>query len=213
LRYVLRALASEPGFFQTPHEAIARLRPQVDAERRRLTHDFEIEGSSDERQRDWTRLADGAVIGLSYLARLCVNAGTRSAVAPFALMAVGKYGARGCDADITLEVQYLLSENQESWERSGQIFAFICRGLAELGFEYQGTVGTAVECARTARCDAVAAARFATARFLSGQYGLHAGFVAMCRAVAPRAPSMPAGPDQLLPVAMRRHDRVDVGRD
>jgi hypothetical protein len=151
LRHALRALASEPDFFQAPHEAIARLRPRVDAERRRLAQDAKIGGSLDQRRRSWTRLADGTAIGLSYLARLCIDAGARSAVAPFALMAIGKYGARRCDADTILEVQCLLPENQESWERNGRIFAFFCIGLAELGFEYHGTVGTALECARAAR--------------------------------------------------------------
>jgi hypothetical protein len=95
-------------------------------------------------------------------------------------------------------LQYLLPENQESWERSGLIVAFMRIGLAELGLAYQDAVGTAVECARTARCDAIAAARFATARFLSGQYGLHAGFVLLRQAAMP-------------PRAVE--DRADVGCD
>jgi hypothetical protein len=82
LRHALRALASKPDFFRAaPHEAIARLRPQVNRERRRLGQDLTIGGSRDERLRSWTRLADGAVIGLSHLARVCVDAATRSAVA------------------------------------------------------------------------------------------------------------------------------------
>ena len=82
-----------------------------------------------------------------------------------------KYGARYCDPDTILELQYLLPEDEESWERSGRIVAFIRFGLAELGLDHlQDTVGTALECARLAHGDAVAAARFATARFLGGQY-------------------------------------------
>ena len=177
LRHALRALASKPDFFRAPHEAIARLRPRVDKERRRLGQDLTIGGSRVERRRSWTRLADGAVIGLSFLARVCVDVEARSMVAPFALIAVGKYGARCCDPDTVLELQYLLPEDQESWERGGRIVAFMRIGLAELGLEHHDAMGTAVECARVARGDAIAAARFATARFLSGQYGLHAGFV------------------------------------
>lgn len=184
LRHALRALASDPGFFRAPHETIAQLRPRVDAARRRVAENLEIGASLDERSRSWTRLADGVVIGLSHLARVCADATARSAVAPFTLMAVGSYGARCCDADTLLEAQYLLPDNLETWERSGQIVAFMRTGLAELGFAYQVAVGTAVECACAARCDADAAARFATARFLGGQYALHAGFVSMRRALA-----------------------------
>jgi UTP:GlnB (protein PII) uridylyltransferase len=185
LRHALRALASEPDFFRAPHEAIARLRPRVDAERRRLARDLEIGCSLDERLRSWARLADGAVTGLSQLARVCVDGKARSTVAPFAFIAVGKYGARCCDPDTILELQCLLPEDQESWERGGRIVAFLRIGLAELGLEHHDAMGTAVECARVARGDAIAAARFATARFLSGQYGLHAGFVMLRRAAAP----------------------------
>jgi hypothetical protein len=177
LRHALRALASEPGFLRAPHDAIARLRTQVYAAHRCLAQDFKSGGSLDERLRSWTRLADGAVIGLSYLARLSVDAEARSAVAPFAVLAVGEYGARRCDPESVFELQYLLPEDQKSWERSGRIVAFIRIGLTELGLaHYRDAVGTAVACASVARGDPVAAARFATARFLSGQYGLYAGF-------------------------------------
>ena len=140
----------------------------------------------------------------------------RSASAPFALMAVGEYGARRCDPDTILEVHYLLAETSETWERGEQISTFICVGLANLGFEYHGGVSTALECARATRCDAGEAARLATARFLSGQYGLYAGFVAMRRALATRVLAVtdahgtqPAA----MPMAMRLRDHVDVGRD
>jgi UTP:GlnB (protein PII) uridylyltransferase len=177
LRHALRALASEPDFFRAPHQAIARLRPRIYAEHRRLAQVTKIHGSLDERLRSWTRLADGAIIGLSHLARLSVDVEARSAVAPFAVMAVGEYGARRCGPETILELQYLLPEDQRSWERSGRIVAFIRIGLTELGLaHYRDAVGTAVACASVARGDPVAAARFATARFLSGQYGLYAGF-------------------------------------
>jgi UTP:GlnB (protein PII) uridylyltransferase len=177
LRPALRALASEPDFFRAPHQAIARLRPRIYAEHRRLAQVTKIHGSLDERLRSWTRLADGAIIGLSHLARLSVDVEARSAVAPFAVTAVGEYGARRCGPESILELQYLLPEDQRSWERSGRIVAFIRIGLAELGIQHhRDAVGTAVECACVARGDPTAAARFATARFLSGQYGLYAGF-------------------------------------
>jgi UTP:GlnB (protein PII) uridylyltransferase len=177
VRHALRALASEPDSLRAPHEAIARLRPRIDAERRRLAHG--LGGSLDERLRRWTRLADGAIIGLSHLARVCSDIEARSAIAPFALIAVGKYGARRCDPDSSLELQYLLPEDQESLERGGRIVTFMRIGLAELGLAHRDAVGTAVECARVARAVGGAAAWFATARFLSGQYGLHAGFMGM----------------------------------
>jgi hypothetical protein len=85
LRHALRALASEPGFLRAPHDAIAQLRTQVYAAHRRLAQDFNSGGSLDERLRSWTRLVDGAVIGLSYLARLSVDAEARSAVAPLTI--------------------------------------------------------------------------------------------------------------------------------
>ena len=47
-----------------------------------------------------------------------------------------KYGARYCDPDTILELQYLLPEDEESWERSGRIVAFIRFGLAELGLDH-----------------------------------------------------------------------------
>ena len=102
LRHALRALASEPDFFRAPHQAIARLRPRIYAEHRRLAQVTKIHGSLDERLRSWTRLADGAIIGLSHLARLSVDVEARSAVAPFAVMAVGKYGARCCGPETIL---------------------------------------------------------------------------------------------------------------
>jgi UTP:GlnB (protein PII) uridylyltransferase len=143
-------------------------------------------GSLDERLRSWTRLADGAVIGLSYLARLSVDAEARSMVAPFAVLAVGAYGARRCGPDSVFELQYVLPEDQRSWERSGRIVAFIRIGLTELGLaHYRDAVGTAVACACVARGDPVVAARFATARFLSGRYGLYAGFAGVL--VEPRS--------------------------
>ena len=186
LRHALRALASEPGFLRAPHNAIARLRTQVYAAHRRLAQDFKSGGSLDERLRCWTRLADGAVIGLSYLARLSVDAEARSMVAPFAVLAVGAYGARRCGPDSVFELQYVLPEDQRSWERSGRIVAFIRIGLTELGLaHYRDAVGTAVACACVARGDPVVAARFATARFLSGRYGLYAGFAGVL--VEPRS--------------------------
>jgi len=216
LRHALRALASEPDLFRAPHRAIARLRPQVDAERRLLAENHKTGGSLDEQWHSWTRLADGALIGLSYLVRLCIGARSRSVVAPFTLVAVGEYGARRCNPDTILEVQYLLPENLETWERGEQISTFICVGLANLGFEYHGGVGTALECARATRCDAGVAARLATARFLSGQYGLYAGFVAMRRALATRVLAVADADGAVpgsMPMAMRLRDRVDVGRD
>jgi hypothetical protein len=176
LRHALRALASEPDFFRAPHTAIARLRPRIDAERTRLAQHLSV----DERLRRWTRLADGAVVGLSHLARLCVDAEARSAVAPFAVMAVGTYGAGCCDIDSILELQYLLPEDQRSWERTGRIVAFMSKGLAELGLaHHRDAVGTTVECAWVARGDPSASARLAAKRFLSGQFGLYAQFAAL----------------------------------
>ena len=102
LRHALRALASEPDFFRAPHQAIARLRPRFYAEHRRLVQVTKIRGSLDERLRSRTRLADGAIIGLSHLARLSVDVEACSAVAPFAVMAVGKYGARRCGPETIL---------------------------------------------------------------------------------------------------------------
>ena len=107
LRHALRALGSEPDFYREPHGEIARLRPQLDRERMRLAEDLETGGSREQQLRSWTRIADGAVIGLSHLARLCVGAPSRSAVAPFALVAVGQYGARCCNLDASLELQLL----------------------------------------------------------------------------------------------------------
>jgi hypothetical protein len=148
-RHALRALASEPDFFRAPHTAIARLRPRIDAERTRLAQHLSLE----ERLCCWTRLADGAVVGLSHLARLCVDAGARSAVAPFAAIAVGNYGAGCCDRDSSLELQYLLPEDRQSRERGGRIVEFMRKGLAELGLAHRDAVGTAVEFAWVARGD------------------------------------------------------------
>jgi UTP:GlnB (protein PII) uridylyltransferase len=145
------------------------------------------------------RVVDGAAIGLSYLARLSVDVEARSAVAPFAIMAVGAYGAGVCDSDTILELQYLLPEDQESWERGTRIVTFIRSGLAALGLQNnRDAMGTADECAWMARGDPTAAARFATARLLSGQYGLYAGFLGMLGGVQPAA----------MPTARRRRENV-----
>jgi hypothetical protein len=175
LRHALRALASEPDFFRAPHTAIARLRPRIDAERTRLAWHLSLE----ERLCCWTRLADGTVVGLSHLARLCVDAEARSAVAPLAAIAVGNYGAGRCDRDSSLELQYLLPEDRQSRERGGRIVEFMRRGLAELGLAHRDAVGTAVECAWVARGNRATAAQFAAKRFLSGQFGLYAQFAAL----------------------------------
>jgi hypothetical protein len=116
LRYALRALASEPDFLAAPHQVIARLRPRVDAEKRRLAQGRDMPGSPDERLRNWARLVDGAISGLTYLARVSVDADSRTVVAPFAVMAVGQYGARRCEPEGTLELQYLLPDDQGSRE-------------------------------------------------------------------------------------------------
>jgi hypothetical protein len=175
LRYALRALASEPDFLAAPHQVIARLRPRVDAEKRRLAQGPEVRGSLDERLCSWARLADGAIIGLTHLARVSVDAEARIVVAPFAVMAVGRYGARRCDPETTLELQYLLPDDQRSRERSCRIVAFMRVGLAELGLQHRDAMSTVVEGARAAHGDPAEAARFATARFLGGQYALYAG--------------------------------------
>jgi hypothetical protein len=177
LRHALRALASKPDFYREPHYEIAQLRPQVDSERRRLALDLKTSGYREQQLRSWTRLADGVVIGLSHLARLCVGAPARSAIAPFALVAIGKYGARCCDLDVSLELQCLVPEDEESQVRSGRILAFVQAGLTELGLQHsQGAQATAHECARAVQSDPMVAARLATTRFLSGQYGLYLGF-------------------------------------
>jgi UTP:GlnB (protein PII) uridylyltransferase len=176
LRYALRALASEPDFLAAPHQVIARLRPRVDAEKRRLAQGRDMPGSPDERLRNWARLVDGAISGLTYLARVSVDADARTVVAPFAVMAVGQYGARRCEPESTFELQYLLPDDQGSRERSGQIVAFMQIGLAEFGLRHRDAMSTVVECARAAHGDPAAAARLATARFLGGQYTLYVGF-------------------------------------
>jgi hypothetical protein len=176
LRYALRALASEPDFLAAPHQVIARLRPRVDAEKRRLAQGRDMPGSPDERLRNWAQLADGAISGLTHLARVSVDADARSVVAPFAVMAVGQYGARRCEPEGTLELQYLLPDDQGSRERSDRIVAFIQIGLAEFGLQHRDAKSTVVECARAAHGDPAVAARFATVRFLGGQYALYAAF-------------------------------------
>jgi hypothetical protein len=155
------------------------------------------------------------VVGLSHLARLCVDAEARSAVAPFAAIAVGSYGAGFCDRDSILELQYLLPEDPDSRERGGRIVAFIRKGLAELGLAHRDAVGTAVDCAWVARGDAAAAARFAARRFLSGQFGLYAQFAALL--AGPRRgrvlslPSAPIGDNADRGAAAReREPRLDV---
>jgi UTP:GlnB (protein PII) uridylyltransferase len=150
---------------------------EVDHARMRLAEHLKTGCSREQQLRSWSRIADGAVIGLSHLARLCVGAPTRSAIAPFALVAVGKYGARCCDLDVSLELQCLVPEDEESEVRSGRILAFVQAGLTELGLQHsQGAQATAHECARAVQSDPMVAARFATTRFLSGQYGLYLGF-------------------------------------
>ena len=188
LRCALRALASAPDFYRAPHEAIAALRPRVEHARGRLALDRKIGGARAARLRGWTRLADGAVIGLAHLARVCVDAAARSLIPPFAVIAVGEYGAGSCNPDTALDLQYLLPTDEESWERGGRIIAFMRIGLAELGLAHGDAVGTAAACARLAGGDPAGTARFATARFLSGQFGLYAELVRML----PRATGLPA---------------------
>jgi hypothetical protein len=189
LRYALRALASEPDFLAAPHQVIARLRPRVDAEKRRLAQGRDMPGSPDERLRNWARLVDGAISGLTYLARVSVDADARTVIAPFAVMAVGQYGARRCEPEGTLELQHLLPDDQGSRERSRRIVAFIQIGLAEFGLQHRDAMSTVIECARAAHGDPAAAARLATARFLGGQYALYAGFAG--RLGGPRAGCTP----------------------
>jgi hypothetical protein len=177
LRYALRALASERDFLAAPHQVIARLRPRVDADKRRLAQGRDMPGSPDERLRNWARLVDGAIIGLTHLARVSLDADARTVVAPFAVMAVGQYGARCCEPEGTVELQYLLPDEQGRRARSGRIVAFMQIGLAELGLQHRDAMSTVVECARAAHGDPDVAARFATVRFLGGQYALYAGFV------------------------------------
>jgi len=110
---------------------------------------------------------------ISFRLLWCVSSGREAAQRGIRFRAA----ERRCDADSVFELQYVLPEDEKSWERSGRIVAFIRIGLTELGLaHYRDAVGTAVACACVARGDPVAAARFATARFLSGQYGLYAGF-------------------------------------
>jgi len=105
---------------------------------------------------------DGAISGLTYLARVSVDADARTVVAPFAVMAVGQYGTRRCEPEGTLELQYLLPDDQGSRERSRRIVAFIQIGLAEFGLQHRDAMSTVIECARAAHGDPAAAARLAT---------------------------------------------------
>ena len=98
-------------------------------------------------------------------------------IAPFALAAVGDYGARRCGPNDDLELLFLLPDDPESQDRAGAVVTFMDAGLNALALRHQDVIGTAPECARMARLSAAAAARFATAHFLTGQYGLYASLL------------------------------------
>jgi hypothetical protein len=176
LRHVLQALVGEPHFIRAPHQAIAEIRPRVEAERKWIARNPQASRPVGPEQDGWMRVADGAVVGLFFLARMSVDPCAHSAVAPLAVMAVGDFGARRCGPDACLELHYLAPRDQESWERSSRIIAFLRGGLVALGLRFRDSMSSVSEAACLVRAHSALATRLATKRFLRGQYALYAEF-------------------------------------
>jgi hypothetical protein len=87
---------------------MAEVRSLVDTQRSKLSERL-VAGAIDEYRAASIHLADGAVVGLCHLARICVGRGANTIVAPFAAVAVGSYGLRQLDSK--LELLFLLSDD------------------------------------------------------------------------------------------------------
>jgi hypothetical protein len=95
VRHVPRAIASNPAEALDRRRWIGRVRQLVARAEARLRREFEADGSGAAFLRGRARLADGAVIGLSHLARAVVRTeDVVTALVPVTVLGVGGYGRR-----------------------------------------------------------------------------------------------------------------------
>jgi [protein-PII] uridylyltransferase len=174
VRHVLRAIARDPGEALDRRRWFARVRPLVDRSHATLRARFEGDGSVTPFLRGRTRLADGAVIGLLYLARAVVRSdAVVTPIAPVTVLAVGGYGRRELAPASDLDLLFLLGD-PEGRAHAERLIGFVLTGLWDLGFEVGHATRTAVECIELARVDRIVLASLLDARFLAGSCALHA---------------------------------------
>jgi UTP:GlnB (protein PII) uridylyltransferase len=172
MRHALRALACHPDVRRAPREWISLLKPTLDAERKRLSH--EDDRSHADRRQEWSLILDGAVLGLCHMARVSAEASPPSVVGPFAVLAVGDYGRQQCEVKAVPELLFLTASDRESRGRAEQMIAFILTGLGELGLAMHYVVQTPATCAGVIATLAHGQERLATMRHLWGRNDLRA---------------------------------------
>jgi UTP:GlnB (protein PII) uridylyltransferase len=168
----LRALACHPDVRRSPREWISSLRSTLDGERERLGHG--ATRSRADGQHEWSRIVDGAVVGLCHMARVCADAPAPSVIAPFAVFAVGDYGKQQCDVEGVPELLVLLAPDWEGRGRAECMIPFILTGLGELGLAMHYVVQTPPVCARAVATLTHGRERLATMRHLWGRNDLRA---------------------------------------
>jgi hypothetical protein len=174
VRHALRALACHPDVRRAPREWISLLRPALDAERERLGHGEQEARSRADRRREWSRIVDGAVLGVCHMARVSADVSPPSVIAPFAVLAVGDYGKQQCDVEAVPELLFLLAPDRESRGRAERMIPFVLTGLGELGLAMHYVVQTPATCAGVIATLAHGRERLATMRHLWGRNDLRA---------------------------------------
>jgi hypothetical protein len=124
--------------------------------------------------REWSRIVDGAVLGVCHMARVSADVSPPSVIAPFAVLAVGDYGKQQCDVEAVPELLFLLAPDRESRGWAERMIPFVLTGLGELGLAMHYVVQTPATCAGVIATLAHGRERLATMRHLWGRNDLRA---------------------------------------
>jgi [protein-PII] uridylyltransferase len=184
VRYVLQAIASDPGEALDRGRWFARAHALLDRSHATLRARFEADGSVEAFLRGRTRLADGAVRGLLHLARAAVRSDdVVTATGPVTVLAVGGYGRRELAPASDLDLLFVLGDSAGR-AYAERLISFVLTGLWDLGFEVGHASRTAGECVAFARANHVALTSLLDARFLTGSFGVHAMLKSAARQAA-----------------------------
>ena len=146
LRHRLASLSTDIHVRNAPHQALARIQPDVAAtfaeiDRLKLNDPaFDAHAAS-------IRIADSAVIGLFHMGRVIVDTGATSMVAPLACIAIGAYPARPPMVGRG-GLLLLLPFDAGVQSRGRAIADFMVDGLHELGVPLDALVKTIADLER-----------------------------------------------------------------
>src|SRR5262249_55325003 len=139
-----------------PAEALARVRPLLVDEHRRLAARYLEDGAIDALKLGLSRLADGLVVGLVELARQSViqqgeiprdeRARAETMIPPLTVIAIGEHGGRWLAPASRLDLVFAVPKHGSHATRARAIADFVMRGLEQLGCPADATVDTPQRC-------------------------------------------------------------------